>query len=187
MSYSEKKEQMMEHLEAPVCSFNERSTMQQDFTRETLNLEEIFEALGAGGDQTREVAIYMPSADKHSNPIPDHAKWVTEAVKILTTIGGGATELPKSRGSYVDPATGHMVSEQIVEVYSHIGPIPLRQHLPELREFIHRMGQETNQAEVGLKIDGKFRKVGSYDERPVAKPRDINLWKRRVLLMAMHK
>jgi hypothetical protein len=35
--------------------------------------------------------------------------------------------------------------------------------LPRLREFLHRMGRETNQGEIAFEFDGRFYRIRTFD------------------------
>ncbi|HZU37332.1 MAG TPA: hypothetical protein VFA18_15520 [Gemmataceae bacterium] len=35
--------------------------------------------------------------------------------------------------------------------------------LPRLREFLHRMGRETNQGEIAFEFDGRFYRIRNFD------------------------
>jgi hypothetical protein len=50
-----------------------------------------------------------------------------------------------------------------VVIYSHVRPESFLQNLPRLREFLHRMGRETNQGEVAFEFDGRFYRIRTFD------------------------
>ncbi|TVS20739.1 MAG: hypothetical protein EA424_02440 [Planctomycetaceae bacterium] len=37
-------------------------------------------------------------------------------------------------------------------------------NLPRIREFLHRMGRETNQGEIAFEFDGRFYRIRRFDE-----------------------
>ncbi|MBY0455828.1 MAG: hypothetical protein K2V38_00670 [Gemmataceae bacterium] len=59
--------------------------------------------------------------------------------------------------------TGELVWEHPVVVYSFIRAEPFQANLPRVREFLHRMGRETNQGEVAFEFEGRFYLIREYD------------------------
>jgi hypothetical protein len=50
-------------------------------------------------------------------------------------------------------------------VFSYVAPQDLTPGtLAELREFLHRLGRETNQGEIGLVLDGHYIGITGFDE-----------------------
>lgn len=122
------------------------------------------EALGAS-DQTsvQVLTLYIPNKDRHNKEIGNQRKWVLEAAGILAPIGGGVTVMPPAEGGWVDPAGG-IVWESPVLVYSFVKPQQFSEAVPALREFLHRLGRETNQGEVAFEFDGWFYRITEFDE-----------------------
>ena len=58
---------------------------------------------------------------------------------------------------------GEIIWENPVIVYSFIRPELFLSSLPQLREFLHRMGRETNQGEIAFEFDGRFYRIRSFD------------------------
>jgi hypothetical protein len=50
-----------------------------------------------------------------------------------------------------------------VVVYSFIRLEEFLQALPRVREFLHRMGRETNQGEVAFEFDDRFYRIRTFD------------------------
>jgi hypothetical protein len=48
-------------------------------------------------------------------------------------------------------------------LYSFIRPAKFIPNLPRIREFLHRMGRETNQGEVAFEFDGRFYQIREFD------------------------
>jgi len=51
------------------------------------------------------------------------------------------------------------------ECRRRIAPVAISflQNLPRLREFLHRMGRETNQGEVAFEFAGRFYRIRMFD------------------------
>ena len=108
-------------------------------------------------------SIYIPDKDRDGNEIGNQRKWVLEALDILGEINGGATAMPASEGVWLND-TGEVIREHPVVVYSYVVPEPFLSGLSRIREFLHRMGRETNQGEVVVEYDGSFYRIRTFDE-----------------------
>ena len=107
-------------------------------------------------------SVYIPNKDRFGEEIGTQRKWVLEALRLLGEINGGATALPPSEGVWLNEE-GTVIGEHPVVVYSYIVPDPFLQSLPRIREFLHRMGRETNQGEVAFEFDGRFYRIRRFD------------------------
>jgi hypothetical protein len=74
----------------------------------------------------------------------------------------GATAMPPVEGGWLNDQK-EIIWDNPVLVYSFIRPEQFLSHLPRLREFLHRMGRETNQGEVAFEFDGRFYRIRSFD------------------------
>jgi hypothetical protein len=120
-------------------------------------------ALGSdGGVSAQCFTAYIPNKDRHGQEIGNQRKWVLEAIRLLSEVNGGATAMPPVEGGWLNDQ-GEIIWENPVLVYSFIRPEPFVQGLPRLREFLHRMGRETNQGEVAFEFDGRFYRIRSFD------------------------
>jgi hypothetical protein len=121
------------------------------------------EALGAdAGVATQCFSIYVPNKDKDGKEIGTQRKWVLEAIDLLTRLNGGATALPPVEGAWRNQ-DGLTVWEHPIVVYSFIKPDEFFAQLPAVREFLHRMGRETNQGEVAFEFEDRFYLIGQFD------------------------
>jgi hypothetical protein len=121
------------------------------------------EALGANaGISTQCFAIYIPNKDKNGKEIGNQRQWVLEAIDLLTRLNGGATAMPPVEGAWRD-AHGNTIWEHPIVVYSYIKPDSFFVSLPAVREFLHRMGRETNQGEVAFEFEDQFYLISQYD------------------------
>jgi hypothetical protein len=58
---------------------------------------------------------------------------------------------------------GRLIQEHPVVVYSYVRAEPFLGSLGRLREFLHRLGRETNQGEVAFEFDGQFFRIRTFD------------------------
>lgn len=124
---------------------------------------DLSEALGAtGGVSVQCLTLYIPDRDREGIPLADQRGWVLEAAELLARIGGGVTIMPPVEGGWVSES-GTIVWERPVLVYTFIRPTDFRSLLPQLREFLHRLGKETRQGEVALEFDSRFYRIRKFD------------------------
>lgn len=120
-------------------------------------------ALGSdGGISTQCFTIYIPNKDRKGQEIGNQRKWVLEAIRLLSEINGGSTAMPPVEGGWLNDQ-GEIIWEQPVLVYSFIRPDSFLNSLPRLREFLHRMGRETDQGEIAVEFDGRFHRIRNFD------------------------
>lgn len=120
-------------------------------------------ALGADpGISTQCFTVYVPNKDRDGKEIGNQRKWVLEAIHLLSEMNGGATAMPPVEGGWLSDQ-GEIIWENPVIVYSFIRPDQFLSSLPRLREFLHRMGRETNQGEIAFEFDGRFYRIRNFD------------------------
>ena len=120
-------------------------------------------ALGAEDSSSQCFSVYIPNKDCDGKEIGNQRKWVLEALDLLTAINGGATAMPPVEGHWLNDASKEIIREQPVVVYSFIRPDAFIAGLPKIREFLHRMGRETNQGEIAFEFDRRFYRIRTYD------------------------
>jgi len=120
--------------------------------------------LGAQDSYARQcLTVYVPNKDKNDVEIGNQRKWVLEALALLTELNGGATAMPPTEGVWGNEQ-GQLIWEHPVVVYSFVvRPSAFRKNLPRIREFLHRMGRETNQGEVAFEFENRFYLIRDYD------------------------
>jgi hypothetical protein len=124
---------------------------------------DVASALGAdAGISVQSFSIYIPNKDRTGREIGNQRHWVLEALALLGMIGGGATAMPPVEGIWLDEQ-GQFVWENPVVVYTYIRLDAFIAHLPQLREFLHRMGRQTNQGEVAFEFDRRFFRIRTFD------------------------
>jgi hypothetical protein len=134
---------------------------EQDPAQFDIDLADI---LGAEeGFSTQVLTLYIPDRDRDNNEIGTQRKWVLEAADLLTRIGGGVTIMPPTEGGWYDEQNLVTIWEHPIMVYTYVKSDHFVQLLPELREFLHRMGRETNQGEIAFEYDRSFFRITKYD------------------------
>lgn len=121
--------------------------------------------LGAGhAAGTVLFVLFVPSADRFGEAI-DHDHWVTEALGVFAKLFRGATAYPRARGVWRDDERGgELVFEQPTIVTCYADPEAIVEDaLTELRSFLHRLGRETNQGEVGIVIGSEYHGIVDFD------------------------
>jgi hypothetical protein len=120
------------------------------------------DALGAEDSSSQCFSIYVPNKDCKGKEIGNQRQWVLEALRLLSEINRGATAMPPVEGGWLSDEN-EIVWENPVVVYSFIRPDEFVVNLPRIREFLHRMGRETNQGEVAFEFDGRFYRIRKFD------------------------
>jgi hypothetical protein len=122
-------------------------------------------ALGAGPPTgTVQVTVFLPSVDRDERPIPQ-ARWVDDCLAVLGRLFRGATAFPPGRGVWRDDDQGgRLVYDDTVLVTSYVDPTALTDDaVAGLRSFLHRLGREGRQGEVGVVIGGSYYGIQEYD------------------------
>ena len=133
---------------------------------EEINQEvDVGQVLGAEpSTSVQQLTLYIPNKDKEGEELGNQRKWVLEAAQLLAEIGGGVSIFPPMEGGWINE-DGEIIWENPVLIYTFINEGPFLSMLPELREFLHRMGRETNQGEVGLEFDGEFYRICNFIQK----------------------
>lgn len=121
-----------------------------------------------GADQptgTLLFVLFVPSADRYGSEI-DHDRWVEEALATFGKLFRGATAYPRARGVWRDDdRSGELVFERPTIVTCYANPDDVDDAaLGKLRGFLHRMGRETNQGEVGIVVGDEYHGISEFDE-----------------------
>ena len=120
------------------------------------------EALGADESSSQCISIYVPNKDRVGNEIGNQRLWVLEAMRLLSDINGGATAMPPVEGGWLSD-DDEIIWENPVVVYSFIRPDQFLSNMPRIREFLHRLGRETNQGEIAFEFDAVFHRIRNFD------------------------
>ncbi len=120
------------------------------------------EALGANaGIAAQCFTVYIPNKDKAGKELGNQRLWVLEVIDLMTRLNGGATAMPVE-GAWRNEQ-GTTIWEYPVVVYSYLKPEVFFANLPAIREFLHRMGRETNQGEVAFEFEAEFFLIDQFD------------------------
>ncbi len=127
-------------------------------------MAEFHQALGAGLPAgTLQVTLFIPSVDREGAGI-NQEFWREEALRTLGHLFRGATAFPPGRGVWRDDARGgELVFDDTVLITSYADPAVMGDSLPRLRQFLHRLGREANQGEIGVVIGGFYYPIVAYD------------------------
>lgn len=109
--------------------------------------------------------LFVPSADRYGEEIA-HDYWVEEALATFGKLFRGATAYPRARGVWRDDdREGELVFEQPTIVTCYANPADVDDAaLAELRGFLHRLGRETNQGEVGIVVRDEYHGISEFDD-----------------------
>jgi len=128
-------------------------------------MEDLGSALGSGPPAgTLQVTVFLPSVDRDERPIPQE-RWTRDCLAVLGVLFRGATAFPPGRGVWRDDERGgRLVYDDTVLVTSYVDPASLTESsLAELGAFLHRLGREARQGEVGVIIGGNYYGIQEYD------------------------
>jgi len=122
--------------------------------------------IGAAEDVSIErLALYIPSKDRSGNLIVQE-QWIERGMRLLAEIGGGATRLPVE-GIWKDGEK--YLEESVMQIYTFLDPDKFYEHLNELREFLHSMGEETKQGEVVIELRNRLYKIREFAPTGITK------------------
>ena len=111
------------------------------------------------------LVLFVPSQDRDGLEI-DHELWVTRALDAFGQLFRGATAYPRARGVWRDDTQGGKLKHEeptIITCYADPAVLKHSEAQVALRAFLHRLGRETNQGEVGIVIDGQYYGIAKFD------------------------
>jgi hypothetical protein len=114
---------------------------------------------------TTQITLFIPSVDRDGERI-DQRSWAKQALTTLALLFRGATAFPPGRGAWRDDErAGKLVFDDTVLVTSYFDPRRLtKRALAALRAFLHRLGREALQGEVGVVIGSQYHGITEFDE-----------------------
>lgn len=114
---------------------------------------------GAAKANSTLLVLFIPSADRNQKSVAQDV-WVEEALAVLGQLFGGATAFPRARGVWRDDARhGALVFDEPVVIQCYTNSKLIEANAAKLREFLVRMGTQTNQGAVGLVIDRHYLEI----------------------------
>jgi hypothetical protein len=124
------------------------------------------QSLGASKAASTLLVLFIPSKDRHDTRI-DQAYWVSEALRVLGGLFGGATAFPQGMGVWRDDAQdGKLLYDEPVVIQCYTSEKAIQENAPLLRDFLYRMGREARQGAVGLVIDRDYLEITFPLESP---------------------
>ena len=110
------------------------------------------------------IVLFVPSKDRDGRDI-DHDYWVTSALETLGTLFRGATAYPRARGVWRDDERGgELRYEEPTIVTCYVDPEAMTDTArSRLRGFLHRLGREANQGEVGVVLGNTYYGITKFD------------------------
>lgn len=128
--------------------------------------ERFYQALSASRAMgTVHLMIFVPSVDRAGRKL--RRDWTKPTLDAVGRLFRGGTAYPRGLGVWRDDAAGgRLVYDDTTIVFSYVDPHDLGAgELAELRRFLHRMGREANQGEIGLVVDGRYIGITTYEEK----------------------
>ncbi len=105
------------------------------------------------------IVLFIPSVDRDGQYI-NQRLWVHHALELLGNTFGGATAHPPAQGVWRDDDRGgKLVRDETVVIECYSNEAAIEQHTATLRDFLMRMGSETNQGAVGFVIDQDYLEI----------------------------
>jgi hypothetical protein len=127
--------------------------------QEVLCMTDLSDRFRADKAESTLLVLFIPSVDRKEQPI-DQETWVSQALELLGQEFGGATAFPRARGVWRDDMQGgRLVFDEPVIIQCYTNEQALEAGADRLREFLVRMGTETNQGAVGLVIDHDYLEI----------------------------
>ena len=122
--------------------------------------------LGAVQGERRDfvVTLFVPSLTRDGVPL-DHDTWRTQALEVMTRLFGGAT-VAECDGAWRDDERGGAIKvERISTVQSFMAKSSWnKETVRELATFLHRMGREADQGEIGLIVGGEYFPIREFSK-----------------------
>lgn len=114
---------------------------------------------------TVHLMVFVPSVDREGRHLRGR-DWTRQTLDVLGRLFRGATAFPKGLGVWRDDeAGGNLVYDDTTIVFSYIASRDLTDKaISKLRRFLHRMGRDAHQGEVGLVLDGSYIGITEFEK-----------------------
>jgi hypothetical protein len=110
------------------------------------------------------VLVFVPSQTRNGDPI-NHEAWRSETLQVMASLFGGATATEGSGGWRDDDEGGEVKIERVSVVVSFMAESDWNQEtVSRLARFLHRMGREAKQGEIGLIVNGEYHPIRKFDK-----------------------
>ena len=110
------------------------------------------------------VTLFIPSQSR-SGDLLNHDSWCAQAIEVMARLFGGATVVQGSGAWRDDDGGGTIKTEKISTVQSFMAESSWNSPtVQELAKFLHRMGRETDQGEIGLIVDGEYFPIREFNK-----------------------
>jgi len=120
---------------------------------------ELAKTLGAEKGAATLLVLFIPSVDRHEQPV-DQDAWVDRALEFLGSNFGGATAFPKAKGVWRDDVrAGTLVFDEPVIINCYTSEELIEDRANQLRTFLLQMGTDLRQGAVGLVIDRDYLEI----------------------------
>jgi hypothetical protein len=127
--------------------------------------ETVAKALGAGRPLgTVHLMVFVPSVDRDGRRLRGRS-WTRATLRVLGELFRGATAFPRGLGVWRDDQRGgRLVFDATTIAFSYVASENLTAAaLGRLRKYLHRMGQEARQGEIGLVLDGHYIAITDFE------------------------
>jgi len=134
------------------------------------NVDEGFEdVLGIDKSNPVLIILFIPTQDKNSKPLIDARMWLDAGITLLSELFGGATVMT-AQGCWFNAETKEIVREEVNLVHSYVSIADAKKidNFLKLGNFLHRMGAEANQGEIGVVVDQVFHRITNYRKTDAA-------------------
>jgi hypothetical protein len=106
--------------------------------------------------EARLLVLFIPSADRDGKSLgpAEQRRWVRRALTLLGDRFGGGTAFPRGWGTWRDDArAGRLVWDKPVLIQCFTSETAIRTHARALRDFLIKLGSNTNQGAVACVLD----------------------------------
>ena len=120
--------------------------------------------LGAATGERRDfvVMVYVPSQERDGTSL-DHEYWLRQTLEVMTELFGGATATLCEGAWRDDDQGGQIKREKVSTVESYMPKSQWNStNAKALAGFLHRMGREARQGEIGLLVDHEYFPIREY-------------------------
>jgi len=106
--------------------------------------------------------VYVPSQDRDGGAV-NHEYWLDQTLEVMTGLFGGATAT-SCEGAWRDDGRGGRIKRESISTVESYLPRSLwnSKTAKELAIFLHRMGREARQGEIGILVDHVYLPISEY-------------------------